>query len=86
MRYAVQNLSNHLMFCSSWFLRENESNAMWAEYGDNRNPTSVAIQTTIGNLIESLKSTTYQIHIGRIEYIDYNADILMVMKNFLIKT
>lgn len=79
----LQNLSNHLMFCSSWFLRENESNAMWTEYGDKRNPTSVAIKTTVGDLIDSLKSTNYQIHIGKVKYIDSRLIILKVMRAFL---
>lgn len=79
----LQNLSNHLMFCSSWFLRENESNAMWTEYGDKRNPTSVAIKTTVGDLIDSLKSTNYQIHIGKVKYIDYKTDHIKSYEGFL---
>lgn len=81
----LQNLSNHLMFCSSWFLRQNESNAMWAEYGDKRNPTSVAIQTTVGDLIDSLESACYQIHIGKVKYIDYKTDYIKSYENFLKK-
>ena len=50
----LKDFSNHLMFCNSWFLKKIESHSMWAEYGDKRNPTSVAIQTTIGDLIKSL--------------------------------
>ena len=67
----LEDFSNHLMFCSSWFLKENESHSMWAEYGDKRNPTSVAIQTTIGDLINSIESPDYQIHIGKVKYKDY---------------
>ena len=65
----LRKFSNHLMFCNSWFLKENESHSMWAEYGDKRNPTSVAIQTTIGDLINSIESPDYQIHIGKVKYI-----------------
>ena len=43
---------------------------MWAEYGD-KSPTSIAIQTTVGDLIESLESDEYNIHIGKVEYKDY---------------
>ena len=60
----LEKFSNRLMFCSSWFLKEYESHSMWAEYGDKRNATSVAIQTTIGDLINSIESPDYQIHIG----------------------
>lgn len=71
------------MFCSSWFLRQNESNAMWTEYGDKRNPTSVAIKTTVGDLIDSLKSTYCQIHIGKVKYIDYKTDHIKSYESFL---
>ena len=43
---------------------------MWAEYGD-KSPTSIAIQTTVGDLIESLESDEYNIHIGKVKYKDY---------------
>ena len=44
---------------------------MWAEYGD-KSPTSVAIQTTVGDLMDSLNSNEYNIHIGKVEYKDYS--------------
>ncbi len=50
----LRNFLSHLMYCNSWFQREKESHSMWAEYGD-KSPTSIAIQTTVGDLIESLK-------------------------------
>ncbi|GEM_PF-3518775 len=52
----INNFLSHLMYCNSWFLSEKESHTMWAEYGDKIS-TSIAIQTTVGNLIESLKCT-----------------------------
>lgn len=71
----LRNFLSHLMYCNSWFHREKESHSMWAEYGD-KNPTSVAIQTTVGDLIESLESDEYNIHIGTVKYEDYlTADI-----------
>ena len=30
----LTRFSKHLMFCSCWFLNDNESHTMWAEYGD----------------------------------------------------
>ena len=70
----LTDFSSHLMFCNSWFLRYDESNTMWAEYGDNAHPTSVAIQTTVGDLIDSLESTEYNIHIGKVKYINYRRE------------
>lgn len=67
----LRDFSNHLMFCSSWFLKKNESHSMWAEYGDKRSPTSVAIQTTVGDLIQSFEPSSYQIHIGKVKYKNY---------------
>ena len=76
----LKNFISHLMYCNSWFQREKESHSMWAEYGD-KSPTSIAIQTTVGDLIESLKcadnidnsleSDKYNIHIGKVEYKNY---------------
>ena len=81
----LQDFSNHLMFCSSWFLNGNESHSMWAEYGDKRSPTSVAIQTTVGDLIQSFESTSYQIHIGKVKYKNYNEKHIEGYENFLSK-
>ena len=65
--------SNHLMFCNCWFIRDDESHSMWAEYGD-KILTSIAIQTTIEKLIESVKPTGFDIHIGKIKYKNYKTD------------
>ena len=81
----LRDFSNHLMFCSSWFLNKNESHSMWAEYGDKRSPTSVAIQTTVGDLIQSFESTSYQIHIGKVKYKDYNEKHIEGYEKFLSK-
>ncbi len=81
----LKDFSNHLMFCNSWFLKKIESHSMWAEYGDKRNPTSVAIQTTVGDLIKSFEPTSYQIHIGKINYKDYNTQHIEGYEDFLSK-
>ena len=81
----LTDFSNHLMFCNSWFQKENESHSMWAEYGDKRSPTSVAIQTTVGDLIKSFEPTNYQIHIGQIKYKDYNTEHIEGYEKFLKK-
>ncbi len=78
----LEDFSNHLIFCSSWFLKENESHSMWAEYGDKRSPTSIAIQTTIGDLINSIESPDYQIHIGKVKYKDYDKEHIEGYEDF----
>ena len=70
-RALLINFSNHLMFCNSWFEKDRLSPAMWAEYG-GKNPTSIAIATTIEDLKQSFGLTDYSIHIGKIKYIDYD--------------
>lgn len=83
----LSNFLSHLMYCNSWFQREKESHTMWAEYGD-KIPTSVAIQTTVGDLIESLKcddrleSDEYNIHIGEVEYRDYLTEDIKGYEDF----
>ena len=81
----LETFSNHLMFCSSWFLKESESHSMWAEYGDKGNPTSVAIQTTVGDLINSIESSDYRIHIGKVKYKNYDVEHLEGYEDFLSK-
>lgn len=51
----LSNFLSHLMYCNSWFESKIESHTMWAEYGD-KSPTSVAIQTTVDDLINSLET------------------------------
>ena len=77
----IRNLLSHLMYCNSWFQREKESHTMWAEYGD-KIPTSVAIQTTVEDLIDSLESDKYNIHIGKVKYKDYLTEDIEGYENF----
>lgn len=81
----LQLFSNHLMFCNSWFLKTDESYVMWAGYGDNVNPTSVAIQTTVGDLIDSFESTEFDIHIGKVKYKDYDTEYITDYEYFTSK-
>ncbi len=81
----LTNFSNHLMFCSSWFLKNNESHSMWAEYGDKRHPTSVAIQTTVRDLIDSLEFEEHNIHIGKVKYKNYRMEHIEGYEDFSTK-
>ena len=62
------------MFCSCWFKKEHESFTMWGEYGDKRHPSSIALQTTIADLIDSLDYDVYEVHIGKVKYKDYSKE------------
>ena len=77
----LTNFSKHLMFCHCWFLNDYESHSMWAEYGD-KSPTSIAVQTTVGDLIESFDSTEFDIHIGKVEYKDYEVEHIKGYEKF----
>ena len=77
----LNEFSNHLMFCSCWFIREDESHSMWAEYGD-KIPTSIAIQTTIERLKDSFNPSCFDIHIGEIKYKNYKTDEIEGYKGF----
>lgn len=72
----LKDFSNHFMFCSCWFKKEHESFIMWGEYGDKRHPASIALQTTIGDLIDSFVEydEDYDVHIGRVKYKDYQKE------------
>lgn len=76
--------SNHLMFCNCWFIKSEESHAMWAEYGD-KIPTSIAIQTTVSNFKKSFDMTDYRIHIGRVKYKDYEKDHIKGYEEFALQ-
>ena len=80
----LTKFSKHLMFCSCWFMNDNESHCMWADYGD-KSPTSIAIQTTVGDLIESFESTEFDIHIGKVKYKDYDTEHIKDYEYFISK-
>ena len=77
----LTKFSKHLMFCNCWFLSDNESHSMWAEYGD-KSPTSIAIQTTVGDLINSFELTEFDIHIGTVKYKDYENEHIEGYEDF----
>ena len=77
----LNDFSNHLMFCNCWFLKETESHSMWAEYGD-KSPTSIAIVTTVDDLIKSFGYTQYHIHVGKVKYKDYRTEHIEGYEDF----
>jgi hypothetical protein len=62
---------DHLII-SSWHINDFESVAMWELYL-NRGE-GVAIQTTIGRLIEAFSKTQENVYIGQVYYVDYEKD------------
>lgn len=90
----LNEFSNRLMFCNCWFQNASESYVMWGVYGDKGNPTSIAIQTTISDLINSIDSIgvidsfpspIYDIHIGKVKYKNYKEDHIKGYENFSLK-
>ncbi len=79
----LDEFSNHLMFCNSWFMKPIESHSMWVEYGD-RIPTSIAIQTTAKDLKDSFYSDDRElhIHIGEVSYIEYQNEYINGYEDF----
>ena len=62
----------NLIYVSSWHMNNYESAAMWDLY--IKAGEGVAIQSTVGNMIDSFAENIEQIHLGSIEYIDYEKD------------
>jgi len=61
-----------LLYISSWHRNEHESAAMWRLY--LKSGEGVAIQSTVAKMINSFENTPEPIHIGKIEYVDYEHD------------
>lgn len=59
-------------FINCWHLNEHESAGMWNLY--LKSNEGIAIQSTIGSLVDSLKNTPEDIRIGSVKYIDYKKD------------
>jgi len=68
----LMKLSRYWIYVSSWHMSEHESAAMWKLY--LKSGEGVAIQSTVGKLIESLKKVTFNVSIGMVKYVDYEKD------------
>jgi hypothetical protein len=69
MPILVEALSRHAVI-NCWHENRSESVAMWNLYTSESH--GIAIQTTVGHLIESLKGDGHQISIGRVTYEDHD--------------
>lgn len=64
--------ARRFFFVNCWNMSEYESPALWTIYG--KSDDSVAVQSTFSRLVESLDLAERSVHIGRVNYIDYEAE------------
>jgi hypothetical protein len=76
---SIKSISNfHIRFkghllVNCWHINNSENDAMWRLYLKDND--GVAIQTTVRNLLDSLKNTNEDIYCTKIRYIDFEKDI-----------
>ncbi|MFC1995070.1 hypothetical protein ACFLVK_01525 [Chloroflexota bacterium] len=59
---------------NSWHMNEYESAAMWKLYLKSND--GIAVQSTFTRLKDSIQDKDYSVHIGKVEYIDYNTETI----------
>ena len=64
----------NLVYVSSWHMNNHESAAMWKLY--MKAGEGVAIQSTVGSMIDSFSGTSEHVHIGDIKYIEYERTVI----------
>src|SRR5690606_38707513 len=71
---AIDNFANFSLkrshYVSCWSCGDKETYPMWKVYSNYR--TALAIRTTVGDLIESIKEEEKSVYIGAIKYVDPN--------------
>ncbi len=70
----IHKYARYHVFISSWHMNEFESAAMWKLY--LKSDEGIAIQSTLGDLKKSLDKTKIDVTIGKVEYIDYDKDVI----------
>lgn len=55
-----------------WHMNESESAAMWKLYSTSKR--SIAIKSSINRLMNSLSNIDFEIHLGKVRYIDFKKD------------
>lgn len=86
----ARRLQRKFVAISCWNMQEEESAALWNIYTSTIG--GIALQTTVANLKKSIINEKRDIHIGEVEYIDYNSELLSdtftgdyILKIFLYK-
>ena len=70
-KYITIHLEHAAVNC--WHINEEESAAMWDIY--LKSNEGLAIKTTFGNLRSSFVNPRFRIHVGKVQYIDFNKDM-----------
>ncbi len=71
---AFRNRMKATIYANCWTMQEHESMALWQIYAGNS--SGIVIQSTVGNLKQSLSSTPDALYISEIKYTDYSEDII----------
>ncbi|MFC6940870.1 hypothetical protein ACFQE8_13020 [Salinirubellus sp. GCM10025818] len=59
-------------FLNCWHVANHESASMWEQYSQK----GVVIKSTVGDLINAVEDESKGVYIGRVEYINYDEDII----------
>lgn len=65
-----QSITKKFYFLNCWHINENQSDAMWKIFLKTNN--GIAIKSTIGNIINSLKETKDEVYISEVYYRDFD--------------
>jgi hypothetical protein len=68
----LNKLERKFSLINCWHMNEYESTAMWDLY--LKSDEGIAIQSTVGNLVESFNDTEEKLYIGKVNYIDFKKD------------
>lgn len=68
--FEDQEIIKKYYFLNCWHINENQSDAMWKIFLDTKN--GIAIKSTVGNIIESLRESEDNINISKVYYRDFN--------------
>lgn len=68
--FNSQELTKKFYFLNCWHINDNQSDAMWKIFLNTNN--GIAIKSTVGGIINSLKESKDDIHIGKVYYRDFD--------------
>ncbi len=66
--------SDRMFFLNCWHMNDYESAAMWNTY--LKSDEGIAIQSRFGRLKSALQNCDYRIHIGKVQYLDYDEETI----------
>lgn len=77
----LAQLDRKLVAINCWYIDEAESDAMWQLYLKGRGE-GVAIRSTVGRLKAAVETDRRDVHIGVVNYIDYEKDAFEIRSGF----